>query len=399
MEENKAKSQIEHLEYSRDVSNAHSKAVQRLLDLYLNYIKNGEKAAKEGKNVIWAGFISPQLFYACDAIPISYAEIARIGSEESVSIAEQDYQLPNEVCSMVKAMVGEYQLKKDTTFKRIANVSSICEPINVAMPVIREMGYDIHLVDVGFAPKEPERKEALREHYKQEMERLAEWIWNQPIDKERLREEMKRYNRIQRKIRTIINLRRYHTTYALSLPTMILLAGNADLWGKPEEYEDILDALIEELSALNPDEYNDAKVNLIWSGGRGQEFGAYAAVDDAKGALIGWSIPNNLENEYDTTIDPLEALVKFTLGDKFIGTGDTQDAIRSIERLIEFAGAKGIIQYGFVGCSFASIDMELKREYFQQIGIPSVSILGAFQVGQATGQTVTRIQAFIEMLS
>jgi benzoyl-CoA reductase/2-hydroxyglutaryl-CoA dehydratase subunit BcrC/BadD/HgdB len=52
-----------------------------------------------------------------------------------------------------------------------------------------------------------------------------------------------------------------------------------------------------------------------------------------------------------------------------------------------------------VGCSFGSIDTELKRSYFKKRDFPSIAIDGSFQVGPPTGQLITRIKAFVEMLS
>ena len=55
--------------------------------------------------------------------------------------------------------------------------------------------------------------------------------------------------------------------------------------------------------------------------------------------------------------------------------------------------------YGYIGCSFASVDREMWRNYFHQKGIPSINLEGSYQTGAPTGQLMTRVKAFIEMLS
>ena len=390
------KNQIDYLVYYRDVSNRHSEAVRRLIDLYLDLIKRGYELSEAGEKVIWSG-VSPQIVYACDAIPISAAEIARVGSEDSVALAEREFLVPNETCAMVKAMIGELYKYKDTSFTRLAQTPSDCEPVAVSLPLIRDMGFDVHTYDVGLKNgSDPKRADALREKFRKEIDALSRWISGKSINREKLAAELARYNRIQHKIRRILDKRLKHTTYMLSLPTMILLAGNADYWGDPIEYESIVDQLLAEFEQLREGEYNDAETYVIWAGARGQEFGAYETLDNCKASITGWSIPNNLRDDYNLEKDPVEAFIDFVLGE---GHGGSDVSTGEIEKLIKTTGAKGVILYGFLGCSYGSIDIELKKDHFKKINIPTVSLMGAFQIGATAGQTATRIEAFLEMLS
>lgn len=391
--------QLEHVLYSRNVANKHSKAVQKLLDLVINYIPDAEKAYREGKNVVWGS--QSTAIYASGAIPVAVTEVGRLGSQESITVAEDYFQVPNETCAMVKATLGEFYLRKDTTIKRLIFNGRSCEQYNQAFEAIKPFGYDILLLSGGFKPSDGDSKrfDNLRKLYAEEFKLIAEWIrGGKPFDNEELRRELHRYNRIQRKIRTIINLRKHHSTYVLTLPTMLLLTGNAHYYGKPEEYEEILEELIEELSALDEGEYNDAKVSLVWAGARGQEFNIFEAIDNAGGAVLGWAIPNNLEASYDETKeDPFEALLDFELGGKSVGT--SLDKAKVVERTLNKYNAKGIILYQYVGCSFGTIDAEYERSYFKEKGTPSLALIGSFDVGAPTGQVVTRVKAFVEMLS
>jgi benzoyl-CoA reductase/2-hydroxyglutaryl-CoA dehydratase subunit BcrC/BadD/HgdB len=392
--------QVEHIIYSKEVVHGHSKGVGKILDLALNYVYDAEKANRNGRNVVWSvGLSESPLFYACDAIPLAFTELGRLGSSNALSVAEDFFQLPRETCSMVKIILGEYFLRQDTTVKRLYYRSGTCEPFNMTFELIGRYGYDVRVTDIGFKPDDisEERYRSLVSFYSQEIRKTAEWISGRPLDEEKLRLEMKRYNRMIRKTRTIMNLRRQHATYIKSLPAMFILLGSSHYFGKPEEYEEALDLIIEELSALKKGEYDDKVVRLVWTGARGQEFGVYEAIDDAGGAILGWCIPNTFEAGFDETKPPLQAFVEYQIGGKNSGT--TSQACLSVEGQVKKADAKGILLYGYVGCSFGSIDTELKRNYFKVRGVPSISIDGTFQVGPPTGQLITRVKAFVEMLS
>jgi len=70
-----------------------------------------------------------------------------------------------------------------------------------------------------------------------------------------------------------------------------------------------------------------------------------------------------------------------------------------LEQEVSKVKARGIVLYGVIGCSFQSIDKEMWRSYFHEKGIPSINLEGSFQTGAPTGQLMTRVKAFIEMLS
>jgi hypothetical protein len=125
--------------------------------------------------------------------------------------------------------------------------------------------------------------------------------------KESLLVEIRRKNRLLTKVRRVLDLRIEHPFYLKTLPTILLLnVGLNAYFGKPDEYEQMLDLLIEELEADVVDPIDLQRViPLVWAGGTGQEF--------------------------------------------------------------------GILLYGYIGCSF--------------------------QIGAPTGQLMTRVRAFIEMLS
>ncbi|HBS59047.1 MAG TPA: hypothetical protein DEA44_07270 [Firmicutes bacterium] len=199
------------------------------------------------------------------------------------------------------------------------------------------------------------------------------------------------------KMRTILELRRKHPFYVRSLATILMLnVGLNSYFGKPEEYEEALDLLREELENAPVNETDLQKViPLVWAGGTGQEFGIYEAIDEAGGALLGLrSVPFKL---YREDVPPVESLARWVYDNAGAGAGVY--ARNVLEHEVNRLNARGIILYGYIGCSFASVDREMWRKYFHERGIASINLEGSFQTGAPSGQVMTRVKAFIEMLS
>jgi len=166
-------------------------------------------------------------------------------------------------------------------------------------------------------------------------------------------------------------------------------------FGKPEEYEEVLNLLIEELENAKEKENGQKVIPLVWAGGTGQEFGVYEAIDQAGGSLLGFlGAPFK---DYREDVPPVESLARYVFDNQ--GAGASIYARQVIELEINKVNARGLILYGVLGCSFGSVAREMYRDYFHRKGIPSINLEGTFQVGAPTGQLLTRIKAFIEMLS
>jgi len=209
--------------------------------------------------------------------------------------------------------------------------------------------------------------------------------------------EIERKNRLLAKMRKILDLRLKHPFYVRSLATIVMLnIGLNSYFGKPQEYEEALDLLIDEMENTPVDEEELKRViPLVWAGGTGQEFGIYEAIDQAGGAILGLrSVPFK---DYREDVPPVESLVRYVYDNQGAGAGIY--ARQVIEQEIDKINACGLILYGVIGCSFASVDREMWRSYFHKKGIPSINLEGFFQIGAPTGQLLTRMNAFIEMLS
>jgi benzoyl-CoA reductase/2-hydroxyglutaryl-CoA dehydratase subunit BcrC/BadD/HgdB len=395
--------QIEHIEYSRDVVHRYSPSIRKLFNLGLTYVEDVEKQVRdEGKRALWCGppWAMP-LVYAADYLPLEYGELARLSDIDAISIAENHFQMPAEVCSMVKATVGELYKRRNSGIDKIFSMGNTCEPFNQAWEVLKDEGYDIYNAEIVFRAHgiDGERYEKILRFFLKEIESFYFWMTGtREVNKEKIFIELQRRNRIMTKIKTIMELRVSHPFYVRSLAVMYLLNGLNNYLGKPAEFEDVLDGLIDELSALgDSSEDRDRVIPLVWSGGSGQEFGVYEAVDEANGALLGFVAIAPYDKLFNLEIDPVESLARWQLDSR--GAGASVYMRRALEEKIDEIDAKGLIQYGFLGCSQHGVAREMFRDYFHQKGIPSINIEGTFQVGPPSGQVLTRINAFIEMLA
>ncbi len=393
--------QLDHIRYSRDVVHGYSKSIGKLFDLTENYINEAEDEARKGRKAVWTlgGWEIP-LVYASGTIPVAFSEVGRISGQEAISIAEDYYQVPVETCSMVKSSLGEWYLRKNSPINRIFGSGSSCEPYNLAWEIMKKEGYDVYTIDVVYrAPGvDGERYEQLVKYFVEEIYDFSDWLTGgEKLDEDMLAFEIRRKNQLMAKIRRIMDLRLKHPLYVKSLAVMYLLGGLSHYFGKPEVFAGLVDELIEELEELpeDKDEVNGV-IPLVWAGGRGQEFGVYEAIDNAGGALLGF-VSTPYEKDYREDIHPVESLARFVLDGQMAGASIYRRHV--IEQQIKKLNARGLVLYGYLGCSFGSVAREMFREYFHKKGIPSINLEGTYQTGAPTGQLLTRVKAFIEMLS
>lgn len=392
-------SQLEYIKYSKEEEHKYSDGISQLFDLATSYIYDAEKAHQDGRNAVWTGAIWEAPFiYACDFIPVSYTELGRLGSSDVVRIAENKFQLPAETCSMVKAALGEWHLRKGG-INRLLGTSGGCEPFNIALELLKSEGYDTHYIDTTYrSPRCTQIEyEELVKFLMNQIRLAARWLTGNELDEQKLGHEIKRRNQAIRKVRKIMEMRLKAPLYMRSLPTMFMLMGSGHYFGKPEEYMNMLDALIVELENEVRKPNDDAYVPLVWAGGRGQEFGVYKAIDDANGAILGWVIPTPYIRDYNEDLPPLESFARYFLDGQTAGSVGYQ--IKAVNNQVEKVNARGIIFYGYVGCSFSGIQRELLRDHFKKQGISGITLEGSFQVGPPSGQLLTRVRAFTEMLA
>ena len=393
--------QLEFIELSRR-DHSYSRGVSRLFDMALSYMGDAEKANQNGRPAVWTtGLMEAPLIYACGTIPMAVYDLGRLGSAEGAAeISEDLFDMPKETCSMVTALLGEWYMRRNHSVKKVVALSTVCEPLNMAYEMIGEYGFDIHRVDQVIKPVHggEDRLEQMVQYLTGELEEVAVFLTGKPLDQAKMSLEIARMNRLMAKFRQIIKMRVDNPLYIKSLPMLFLLMGSGHYFGKPEEYEGLLDDLIEELENAEFVASPLGKIiPLTWVGARGLEFGVFKAVDDLGGALLSWFTPNPYDRVWREDIPPLEAMARFIL-DYFV-TGSPVNQLKYIEKMIEETGSKGMFFYTYIGCPYGGLHVELFRDYFQKKGVPSSGLEGSWQVGAPSGQLTTRVRAFIEMLS
>ncbi len=386
--------QLDYFRYSRDEVHGYSKAVGNLLDLSIHYVPDAEKAFAEGREAIWSGINGWEipLIYANGIIPVSFSEMGRFAGVEAITIAEDHYQFPQETCSMVKCVVGEWHLRKDqaASIKRVLG-SSVAATYK--WPGIIKKTVMRYTIDVMYRLRRGGGAWINGGVFYRKIHGVG-WLTAVGRLTSQNEVEIERKNRAH-KVRRILDLRLKHPFYIRSLPTIYLLNGLNTYFGKPEEFEAAVDLLIDELE--NAKEENEPRqvIPLVWVGGTGQEFGVYEAIDQAGGALLGFrNVPFKL---YREDVPPVEALARYMFDNQNAGASIYVQQV--VEQEIEKVKARGLILQGVLGCSYSTIAREMWREYFHQKGIPSINLEGTFQFGAPSGQLVTRTKAFIEMLS
>lgn len=397
------KNQRDYVNYSKNVQHSYSKAVKKLFDLVESYLPDVEKAAAEGKTEgIYMNEFSA-LAYACDMTPVFHTELGRLADRNAITIAENHFMIPRDACSMLGSLLGEYYLRKNGPINKIVTTTSFCEVLSSLSELLKFEGYKVHKFDGTYLPPKctREKYEQLVQYLKNELLDIVDFISDgKGCSEEKLRSILHRANRINEKLGIIMELRIKKPTYIRSLATMYLLSGMDHYFGKPDEYEQLLDDLIEELKDDTIEYPHSDKVTpLIWLGGRGQEFSVYNAIDDCGGAVLAFLFANT-ERRYREDIDPIEALARYELGEpgavsKSAALENQQESILNIVRNV---GAKGVIHYGYVGCSMGGVEDSLLREFLKKNGVTMLTINGTFQVGPPSGQLITRVSAFMEML-
>ncbi len=361
-----------------------------------------EYQADRGKKAAWIGQAGEApLIYAANAIPASYIELCRFGTKKAASYVENDLQIPGDVCSMVKVMLGEFHYIGKEHISYIFANTGVCEPFNLAFGLLEKEGFPVYYQDAP-APTDlilPEKKfKELFSRRKESNQAIFRLLTGNDIDKERLREELVRYNRTLKKVNDINELRRNHKSYLKNLPASYIILGIGNYFGHPMEYEEILDEMTEELKALPEGAYNDELTPLVWSGARSVDFGICDSLDKAGGVLLDWNVPTGLHNFFDEDEDPEDALVHYGIG--YNGRKKSASmGISVLDQMIREVKAKGVIFYNYMGCPMCAVNTFLMGRYVKELSLPYLSLDGSFPTEAPTGQFVTRVEAFLEMVS
>jgi hypothetical protein len=111
-------------------------------------------------------------------------------------------------------------------------------------------------------------------------------------------------------------------------------------------------------------------------------------------------------SDFREDIPPLESVAQYLFDAQLkgeLGEGAGASATlrrRRIEEIVQETSARGIISSFVTGCPYGSVVQGIEREYFKKKGVPLVTIEHTVHAEEPpTEEQVTRIKAFIEMLS
>lgn len=362
-----------------------------------------ERLAEEGKPTVWTmtSWDTP-LIFACDMIPVALADLWRERTVETEAIGENYFQIPAEYCSMIKAGIGRLHLLKDGAIKKILYFGSTCESINIVMELAKEDGYDIHCMENITAFRPEERRPEVVEFFVHELREALRWLAGTPVDEGRVATEIRRKNVILGKLRRILDLRLKSPFFLTSIPTLQLLQGSGHYFGRPEEFTQVLDLLIDELEAAPvgpaPGEY----LPLLLTG-FGIGAGILNVIEESNAAIVGWVLTGTCD--YREDLQPLESIAHYVLdaqgrGELGPSAGASVTApCTHIEELIRKTGARGIISSTITGCPYGSVAQQTQLDYFKKQGVPIILLEATVHKERPTEEQVMRVKTFVEMLS
>jgi benzoyl-CoA reductase/2-hydroxyglutaryl-CoA dehydratase subunit BcrC/BadD/HgdB len=380
-------------------------SVAKLLSLAKSYtFHDVEEAVRSGKQAIWGGTSwELPLIYACDTIPVSIMELWREDSHATEAIAEGYFQIPNESCSMIKTMIGRLYLRKDSeSIKRILAFNAVCEPISIVLEMARQEGYDVHLIEGVSTFKEQDKRPEVVEFVTAELQKVAIWLTGKPVDQARLSYEIRRKNEISGKIRQILQLRAKSPLDVPGFGVLLLMLGSFNYFGDPVMFSALLDQLTAELEEATRDPDPRPYIPLVLGGAFLGDRTLYNAVEASHGVIVGWEFTTR---DYREDVPPLESISHFLLDSQLAGQyGEMVGAavyLRKyhIESLVRETGARGVIAGSVTGCPYGSIVPQLERTYFKNLGIPYISLETSVHHDPPTEEQLTRLKAFVEMLS
>ncbi|MDR0535728.1 MAG: 2-hydroxyacyl-CoA dehydratase family protein [Puniceicoccales bacterium] len=371
-----------------------------------NLARIEELVRTENRRAVFGGFAwdSP-LLRATGTIGVSIMELWRKDSKRAERIAERDYLVPPEFCSMIKTMIGRWDLlNASSPIRRILAFSSSCEPIGMVLEHARNLGYEIHTLEGATAFKTDERPEATVKFLANEIHKAGAWLQDgKPLDEERLGEEIRRKNAALRKVARILDLRLKRPFDIGSLPTMWLLGGTSGFFGDYERFDNILDRLIAELESAAKTPETRPYLPLILAGAPPGGLSFFKLLEEHNAVIVGLVLLGTAL--YREDVPPAESLAHYLFDSQLRGElGEATGASatlrrRGIEALIEKTGAKGLVSSAVTACPYASLLQQIERNYFRNKNFPLVALEHSVHNEPITEEQTMKIKAFLEQLT
>ncbi len=379
----------------------------RAFGLWLDFLFDTMKAGfRRERPVAWISAFTPsEIPYALDLEPILPEVIASLAayigvSEHAISMAEQNLY-STDLCSFYRCGAGlaleGYLPKPDL----IISTSHLCDGAHRFFHNMSQLfGCDHYLIDVPYG-----NGNRPRAYVVDELEDLVDFIGKRTgrhLDDERAAEVLDLSNRTRRVMLEINELRRSvpspfsgseGMSYVLgmnfcTLGSQLGLAFFRALHGVIQERVNRAEGVIEE-----------EKYRLLWLHHiRPYYPNTIFDILGGRGAVVSFEEANHVYWDPMDPWHPLESLASKMLSN--FGCGPIE---RRIEAILEMAGkyrVDGAIHFSHWGCRQSCGGSHMIRDVMRERGIPALVLDGDGADGRnySEGQTMTRLEAFIEML-
>ena len=304
-----------------------------------------------------------------------------------------------------------YFPKPDILF---ASTGASCDDYSCIMQMVEDMGHELNWLEIPYRREMrdyfTEEKCATTRHGFQYPERFETYLVNEYIrvwqkmqaltkggDLEKLRESIKKNNRLRKLVNEIRNLTCEASVAPFpGLEMMAIEFGNLYGYADIDEWIDILEmvkgTIIDRVRNGTGVLHSDA-IPLAWITPTADPL-LMNIVEDLGGRIVATEyVINQALTEIEEDIDPFRALARSFMNASLIGS--TEERIRHITAGVDSGRISGVIITNMLGCSHCSMETRLIEENLKNVPVLAIDIPAPLGI---TEQLRTRIAAFLEML-
>jgi len=304
-----------------------------------------------------------------------------------------------------------YFPKPDILF---ASTGASCDDYSCIMQMVEDIGYEMNWLEIPYRRKAQdyfaeekytstdrgfEYPERFEKYLADEYQRVWRKMKALTIggDLERLRESIKKNNRLRRLANEIKIISNEAAIAPLpGLEMMVIEFGNLYGYADIDEWLDILQMVKETVSGRvkkGTGILNSDAIPLAWITPTADPL-LLNIVEDLGGRVVTTEyVINQALCEIEEDIDPFRALARSFMNASLIGS--TEERIRHITADVEAGRISGVIITNMLGCSHCSMETRLIEKHLKNLPVLAIDIPAPLGI---TEQLRTRIAAFIEML-
>ncbi len=361
-----------------------------------------KKAKEAGTKIVglYCGYIPFELVRAAGAVPVSLC-----GSDQA-AIPAAEVELPRNFCPLIKSSYG-LAITDTCPFFHFADAligETTCDGKKKVFELLRSLK-PVHVMQLPFDTQVPDAYE----HWRGELERVGGFlseVTGVPVTRERLAAEI----RIENDIRRL--LQRIDRTFerddpALTWTQMLNVRSLTDFVVDRAPYLKLLEELAEAVEASADGSASSASHGcqpriLVTGTPMSPETNKVMRLAEESGARVvahdACSGSKSYERLVDEEGDPLDALVRFTLGIPCACMSPNEGRLDLLRRTVATYRVQGVIDTVWMACHTFNVESVLvQRVCRQELGIPCLKIETDYSDADE-GQLRTRVDAFVEQM-